>query len=263
MFKRKRILLILSLLIVILVVIVSFPEKRKQIKTDHFTFKFSPGIDTSKIHELASSLENNYARIGDDLKTRPSNDIEVNLYAQRWRYVKATGNWSASGNIEGISKLHFVEQAWGETDSKKVAIHEFAHTVTLKLLIDNETQPLDSKAFDKKFATFPTWLWEAISVYEADQFIDPKTLPFFSNGSYPNISELNNRSKGGKIYKVGYTVIEYILNKYGQEKLIELVKNYGSLSKVFGITDDQFCKGWYDFIKTKYLTQKDSSKNFP
>ena len=253
MSKRKRILLVLGLLVLTLVIIFFLPESRKQIKTDHFAFIFSGSIDTSKINVLASALESNYVRIGNDLKTIPSRNIEVNVYAQRWRYVKATGNWSASGNIEGISKLHFVEQAWGETDSKKVAIHEFAHTVTLKLLIENEPQPLDSKAFDNKFATFPTWLWEAMSVYEAVQLIDPKTLPFLSNGSYPTISELNNRSKGGKIYKVGYTLIEYILHQFGQEKLIALIKNYGSIPPVLGVTNEQFCKGWYDFVKQKYL----------
>lgn len=252
-FKGKRNFLILSLLILTMLVIFFLPENRKQIESTHFTFKFSQGIDTSKIYELANSLETNYARIGHDLKTSPSSNIEVNLYAQRWRYVKATGNWSASGNIEGISKLHFVEQAWGETDNKKVAIHEFAHTITLKLLIDNEAQPLDSKAFDKKFATFPTWLWESISVYEANQLVDPKTLPFLSNVSFPKISELNNRSKGGKIYEVGYTIIEYILHRYGQDKLIELVKNYGNISKTLGVSDDQFCQDWYAFVKQKYL----------
>ena len=256
MSQRKRIVLVLGFLLLIIVIIFFLPEKRKQIKTDHFTFIFSRSIDTSKINVLARALERNYARIGNDLKITPSNNIEVNVYAQRWRYVEATGNWSASGNIEGISKLHFVEQAWGETDSKKVAIHEFAHTATLKLLIDNEPQPLDSKAFDKKFATFPTWLWEAISVYEADQLIDPKTLPFLSNDSYPNISELNSRSKGGKIYKVGYTIIEYILHQYGQDKLIELIKNYGSVSKTFKVTDDQFCNDWYAFLKQKYVIAK-------
>jgi len=52
-----------------------------------------------------------------------------------------------------------------------VAIHEFAHTVTLKILFDHEPQPINSKNFDKKFSTFPIWLLEAISVYEAKQFV--------------------------------------------------------------------------------------------
>ena len=241
------------ILILALSIIYFSAENKKVIKTQHFTFRFSNSIDTATIIELANALERNYLRIGNDLKTEPSDNIETNIYAQRWKYIKATGNWSASGNIEGISKLHFVEQAWGESNSKKVAVHEFAHAVTLKLLIDNEAQPINSKDFDKKFSTFPTWLWEAISVYEAEQFVDPKTLPYLSNGQYPSIAELNNRLKGGKIYSCGYTIIEYILSKYGQDRFINLIKNYGDLKSTFNLSDSQFCKEWYEFVKDKYL----------
>jgi hypothetical protein len=251
--KIKKILIIIVILVLTGYAIISIPEKRKEIKTNHFTFLFSNSIDTSKIAELSNALENNYERVANDLKTNPSPDIEVNIYAQRWRYIKATKNWGGSGNIEGISKLHFVEQAWGETDSKKVAVHEFAHTVTLKLLLDLEPQPLNPKNFDRKFSTFPTSLWEAISVYEAQQFVEPKTLSYFAKGQYPDITELNNRLKGGKIYTCGYTIIEFILSRYGQSGLIKLIENYGDLKTTFNVTDEMFCKGWYEFIKTKYL----------
>ena len=251
--KLKKIFLLFTLVILLLIIIVIIPESRKEIKTQHFTFLFSSSIDTAKIAELSNALESNYLKVGDDLKTTPSGNIETNIYAQRWRYIKATGNWGGSGNIEGVSKLHFVEQAWGETDSKKVAVHEFAHTVTLKLLLDNESKPLDTKNFDKKFSTFPVWLWEAISVYEAQQFVDPRTLPYLNNGQYPGISELNNRLKGGKIYTCGYTIIEFILSRYGQGKFIDLIKNYGNLKTVVGVTEDEFCKNWYSFVKEKYL----------
>lgn len=249
----KKIALIAAILFLTVFLLISIPENRKSIKTRHFTFLFSSSIDTTKITELSDALESNYQRIGNDLKTTPSDNIEINIYAHRWRYIKATKNWGGSGNIEGISKIHFVEQAWGETDSKKVAVHEFAHTVTLKLLLDKETQPLNSKDFDKKFATFPTWLWEGISVYEAQQFVDPKTLPYLSNGQYPGITELNDRLKGGKIYSCGFTVIEYILFKYGQENLIKLIENYGDLKTTCNVTEEQFCNDWYAFVKTKYL----------
>jgi hypothetical protein len=251
--KLKKILLVISIIFLTVFIIVSIPENRKEIKTKHFTFLFSSSSDTTKIAGLADALESNYLRIGNDLKTIPADNIETNIYAQRWRYVKATKNWGGSGNIEGISKLHFVEQAWGETDSKKVAIHEFAHTVTLKLLLDHDSQLFNSKKFDNKFSTFPTWLWEGISVYEAQQFVDPKTLPYLNNGQYPTITELNNRIKGGKIYSCGYTIIEYILFKYGQENLIKLIENYGDIKTILNVTEEQFSNEWYEFVKTKYL----------
>lgn len=251
--RLKKTLLIITILFLTVFIIVSIPENRKQIKTKHFTFLFSSSIDTTKIAGLSDALESNYLRIGNDLKTTPADNIETNIYAQRWRYIKATKNWGGSGNIEGISKLHFVEQAWGETDSKKVAIHEFAHTVTLKLLLDHEPKPLNPKNFDKKFSTFPTWLWEGISVYEAQQFVDPKTLPYLNNGQHPTITELNNRIKGGKIYSCGYTIIEYILFKYGQENFIKLIENYGDLKSIFNVTEEQFSNEWYAFVRTKYL----------
>lgn len=251
--KNQKVLLFLSFIGLALFIIYFIPENRKVIRSKHFSFIFSVDIDKSTIGELANALEENYARIGADLKTTPSDSIQVNIYAQRWRYIKATGNWGGSGNIEGISKLHFVERAWGESNENKVAVHEFAHTVTLKLLLDQEVQPVNSKEFDKKFLSFPTWLWEAISVYEAEQFVDPNTLPYLRNGHYPSISELNSRLKGGKIYSCGYTIIEYTLYRYGQDKFINLIKNYGNLKNTFNISDDQFCKDWYAFVSDKYL----------
>jgi hypothetical protein len=252
--KKIRIAL---LIFVFLILVVSFfyfrPENKKEIKTEHFHFLFSSNINSATITELANALESNYSRIGNDLETKPPDGIEVDVYAERWHYIKATGNWSASGSIEGISKLHFVKQAWSESNNKKVAVHEFAHAVTLKLLLDNEGQPVDSKKFDQKFSAFPTWLWEGVSVYEAQQFVDPRTLPYLNNGQYPNIAELNSRLKGGKIYSCGYTIIEFILEKYGRDKLIELIKNYGDLKTTLGVTADQFCKDWYEFVKEKYL----------
>lgn len=249
----KKILSIFAILLLTIFIVISIPENKKSIKTEHFTFLFSSSIDSAKITELANTLENNYQRIGKDLETTPSENIEVNIYAQRWRYIKATKNWGGSGNIEGTARLHFVEQPWGETDIKKVAVHEFAHTVTLKLLLENEPEPLDSKNFDTKFSTFPTWLWEAIAVYEAQQFVDPKTLAYLSNGQYPDIAELNHRLKGGKIYSCGFTVIEYILLKYGQADFIRLIDNYGDLKTTFNVTEEQFSREWYEFVKSKYL----------
>lgn len=235
------------------IVAIACTVEESHLKTDHFSFKNKGNVDPQLILELANALEGNYARISNDLKTIPAEHIEVNIYASRWRYILATGNWTASGNIEGISKLHFVDQAWSESDSKKVALHEFTHAVVLKLLIDRESKPLDSKLFDEKFSTYPVWLWEAVSVYEAGQFTEPKSLPYVNGDSHPGLAELNIRSKGGKIYSVGYTIVEYIKFKYGNDKFIDLIGGYGDVQKVLNVSEAEFSNDWYAYLKMKYL----------
>ncbi|RVT78571.1 hypothetical protein EOD40_04880 [Flavobacterium sufflavum] len=251
--RTKKMILGCILLILITLILLFIPERRNELKTQHFTFFYSTSIDKSKIETLSKTLEGNYMRIQNDLKTTAAPNIITTVYANRWQYVKATKNWGGSGSIEGINKLHFMEHAWDEADSKKVTLHEFTHTVTLKLLLDIEKQPINNEVFDKKFLTFPIWLWEAISVYEAQEFINPKTLSYMNKVHYPSVTELNDRKKGGKIYSCGYTIIEYILEKYGQDKLISLIKNYGNLQTTFDSSNDQFFSEWYDFVQNRYL----------
>jgi hypothetical protein len=250
--KLRFILIIFSIILIVLSIIWNIPENKKEFKTQHFTFLFSSSIDSLSIVGLSKALKSSYSKIGNSFNTTPAENIQVNIYAQRWRYIKATGNWGGSGNIEGISKLHFVEKAWLDSEISKIAIHEFVHAVVLKLLIEREPKPLNAESFDKKFLTFPIWLWEALSVYGAEQFYEPKTLAYFNKENYPKIEELNNRSKGQKIYTCGYTIIEYILQEYGKDKLTELIESYGNLNNVLNVTEEKFSSNWYDFIKKKY-----------
>lgn len=223
------------------------------LKSSHFNFVIKGDIDAVKTTSLIHLLEENYSPVGRFLETRPDSPIEVNIYTSRLQYGFATGNWGASGSIEGTAKLHFMQQAWDEKNVGKIAVHEFTHTVTLKLLINQEPKPLNSKQFDNKFAAFPTWLWEGISIYEAKQFVDPRTLSFMANGHYPELAELNNRSKGQKIYQVGYILIEYILQKYGHDKLIALIKNYGNIPLTLNVSEKDFMKDWDAFVTKKYF----------
>ena len=239
-------------IILVLSIIATIPENRKEFKTTHFTFLFSSSIDSLSVVGLSKALEDSYSKISSNLNTTPAENIEVNIYAQRWRYIKASGHWNATGSIEGISKLHFIADDHLDTETSTIHIHEFVHAVFLKLLIDREPKPLNAKMFDEKFSTLPVWLWEGVSVFEAGEFHEPKTLAYFSNGRYPQISELNSRSDGQKIYTCGYTIIEYILEEYGKDKLIELIESYGDLKKVLNLTEEEFSSNWHHFIKNKY-----------
>lgn len=251
--KLYKIIIICSGIVLLFVLLINIPENRNEFTTPHFTFRYSSSIDSSSIVGLSKILESSYSKVGSNLQTSPAQHIEVNIYSQRWRYIQATKNWGASGSIEGISTLHFIENTWLDSEISKTAVHEFTHAVVLKLLIDREPHPLDVEGFDKKFSKLPVWIWEAVSVYEAGEFHDPKSLEYFKNGKYPQISELNNRSKGQKIYTCGYTLIEYILNTYGQDTLIRLIESYGDIQTILNITEEQFSKDWHTFLSEKYL----------
>ena len=248
---KKKIVIGVSALFFFIVAISLLPTSRKTIKTEHFTFVFSDKTDSQKVIEISKHIESNYLRIARNLRTSPSKNIEINIHANRWNYIKATKDFGASGIIVGPSKIHYIEKSLSE--SKQIAVHEFTHTVVLNLLINRESQPFNSKMFDQRFSSFPVWLWEAISVYESEQFIDPNHLEDLRKGKYPSIDELDTRYKGQKSYAYGYTLIEFILSKYGVEKLIELIENYGNLNKTLDITKEQFSKDWYVFVQKKYL----------
>lgn len=233
-----------------LIIFFLYSAETSEINTAHFRFKFDKQLDTGAIYKISASLESNFDSITNHLQTKPLKEIEVFIYSNRWNYLKATKNWSGSGNIEGVSKLHFLNEP--NTDIEKIAVHEFTHAIVLQLLL-NQSKDLSPEAFEKKFAEFPIWLWEAISVYEANQFVSPKTLAYFSTGNYPDLNELNQRLKGAKIYDTGYTIVEFILELYGREKLLYLFKNQGNIQLSFGITEKEFSKNWFEFAKKKYF----------
>ena len=251
--RKRKIIAVPTIVIIALLIFIIIPESKKEIRTQNFTFLFSSGIDSSRIYEISEVLEKKYLKVSNNLNTKPADNIEVNVYGERWRYIKSTGNWGASGSIEGVSKLHFVNNSGSDVNIGKIAVHEFVHAVVLKLLIDREPLPLDIKSFDEKFSKLPVWIWEGVSVYEAEQFYDPNTLEYFKNDEYPEISELNTRSKGQKIYTCGFTLIEYILKEYGQDKLVELIASYGDLENTFNVSEEQLARNWYKFINEKYL----------
>jgi len=248
--KRGRLIISLVLVIAILITLDAYARGRfeSEVMTSSEHFELS-GLATQQAQEVLNEMESSYDRIGRDLKAQPEALIRVYVYNNRWAYGRATGHWGASGNIEGSKMIHIL---WVGEETGQVAIHEFAHTVTLQLLIEHELQPLDAAKFDEKFASLPVWLWEGVAVYEANQAHNPMSFPYMKNGQYPSLQELSQTSKGAKIYDVGYTLVEFIESKWGHDRLIQLILEYGNAQKVLGVSDEQLSRLWSDFVRVKY-----------
>jgi len=112
----------------------------------------------------------------------------------------------------------------------------------------NENKEKFAKFFEEKFANeYPQWFWEAISDYEAG-IVNKISVKY---GMRKNLT-LKYLSNSNQIYNVGYTIIEYIVEKWGMEKLPGLITSYVDIKNVLNVSESDFEKGWVDFVNEKY-----------
>ncbi len=147
------------------------------------------------------------------------------------RYTGATGYVLGAEEI----RIFYTNQV------SLTAVHEFVHSVSIQI---NGSIPNN-----------PRWLWEAIALYETRDFVDPKTLPYMVSGNYPTLEELNidYNSSNHYIYSVGYTLLEYIVQAWGMDAVINLIETNGIINNILGILIQEFEAGWYQFIENEYL----------
>jgi hypothetical protein len=210
---------------------------------EHFNFILYDGLTPTDIIEISIALENNYSRIIDDLRLQSMPDVMVKIWANYNNFMDAmeadigTRYTGATGYIFGMTEFRI----YYNTQAPVAAVHEFAHLVTMQI--------------NNNIANNPRWLWEAVALYENNEFVDPKTLPYMASGDYPTLEELNadyNQSTQ-YIYSVGYVLLEYIVQTWGMDDVIGLIKNNGNLTSLLGITVQEFENGWYQFVEEKYL----------
>lgn len=254
MFKHSRILVILSVAFLFLEcsrdkgVFNSDNGEFIEYTSTNFQFYYTD-IDKNNITEMVKYTEDNYDRICKDLNPEKLSIIKIWLYTKinelhsdlHWPDAP---NWvlgsATSKNEIRMMSPNSPELAKSHTYNFMLSciVHELAHCVCVHI------NPI--------FGNNPRWLWEGVALYESGQFVNPKYLSYITNGSYPKLKELDN-ILDTRIYDIGYTYIEYIINKWGKESVVALIKSNGNLSLALGLSDKEFETGWYEFVRNKYL----------
>jgi len=239
---------------------ISVVDKLTELRTDHFIISYQ-GIYKEEAQDIADNLEENYDRIRTDLNDPDHDTIRVFVYPTQADFNKGTGllNSNANGTSRGPKEFHFLWTNWFNSifpnDPIKTAIHEFTHCVQLNILIKKAQVELangDKDQFDKLFEDkfvnkYPQWFWEAICDYEAG-IVNSMSVKY---GMRKHLS-LKDLNKSNQIYNVGYTIIEYIVEKWGKDKLPILITSYVDINAVLGVSESDFEKGWADFVDEKY-----------
>jgi len=258
------------LLVIILGIIVVFffsrmarnytvSHKTQMLKSEHFIISYN-GIYKSEAEKVSKHLENNYAQIRENLKDVKHDLIKVFVYGSQYKFNVATGlKENVKGTSRGPNEFHFVWTNWFNSlfpdDPLKTALHEFTHCVQLNILIDKTKETIitqDRRTFEKEFdknfaAEYPRWLWESISIFEAGE-VNSLSVKYAKSKNL-TLEDLNHSNQ---IYNIGYTIVEYLTQKWGKDMLPKLIASFGNIEKTLNITTEEFEKGWIAFLEEKY-----------
>jgi hypothetical protein len=216
------------------------------LNTAHFAFTYT-ALDKATIAQTAAALEAEFPRIVADLGGSAPPVIRVWLYSDHAELeraltplIGAIPSW-AIGAAPSRDQIHMMSPNHAGSGSYATMmtnlVHEFAHCITLH--------------HNRTIGNNPRWFWEAVAAYEARQQVDPKTVAYMAALTPPTFASLSSFDNN-RIYEVGYTIGEFIVTRWGQPKLAELVSNNANISVSLGMPQAQFEQEWFTFVRQRY-----------
>jgi hypothetical protein len=210
----------------------------------HFTFRYAP-MDAATIEATAAAVEAQHARIVSALGVPGMPAVTVTLYPDvdslRAGVAPIVGSIPAfaSGLVTGPTAIHVLSPrspAWVGDAGLTAIVHEFAHCASMVL--------------NPSIANNPRWLWESVALYEAGQVLDPRAFPYVTAGPFPTLAQLS-RIEDTRIYDVGGLIGAYVVDRWGEHGMRDLVRTNGGL-QALGVDEAAFVRGWHAYARERY-----------
>jgi hypothetical protein len=220
------------------------PESRGTYTSAHFRFEY-PAADQSHIVQTAARLEQDYVRILQDLGVPSMPLVVVALYGSHADMVAGAGpnvgvipSW-ATGLVSAVDRIHLLSPGAAGPSPRVTSdlVHEFAHCVSIQL--------------NRSIPNNPRWLWEAVAIYESGQRVDPRSLPYMIAERPPAFGQFSGFDNS-LVYDVGYTIAEFVVDRWSAAALRELVLANGDTQRVLQRSLPDFEVEWYAFVRQRY-----------
>lgn len=211
-------------------------------ETPHFSVR-AGGAGDVVVDEVADRLEAHYARVVTDLEVGSLRRVTVELWQDDASFYgemeRSLGQRysSATGYVTGPETIRLL----AVPQVARNAVHEFCHVASLYV--------------NPAFGNNPRWLWETVAVFENGEFVDPRSLGYMAAGRYPTLAQLDaDPNASRQVYEVGYTIGEFIVDRWGRPGLRRLIQRNGDTSAVLGLTPAAFQDEWSAFVRSRYLS---------
>ena len=230
----------------------------KQSETEHFIF-YAEKEDLPLVDSASEVLEARYDELLQKFHATLSGKTSILIFPDREAYRQGFASKGAPESWE-LPDSWLLGIAWQEDDTiyllssralktlstddsfEKTAIHEFTHMINYSINPE-----------------LPSYLEEGIAGYIAEEKVLYKVEAtmrwLYNTDRFPTIRELtlmDDTVEG--FYAVSYSYIEYIVETYGFEKVLEIMKASGDFSYLsyFDCTEAEFCDGWIQFVAENY-----------
>ena len=224
------------------------------IQTRHFDIHFyEDAYPTAKF--ASTVLESSYTEITNELNYMIQRRIPVFVYNsqndfQQTNITSGLISEGVGGFTEVFKNRIVIPFSGSYEDFRHVLHHELTHAVTFDMLYGNAFKSLVSR---QRLFSMPLWLAEGYAEYSSrhgwDYWSDMVVRDATINGYLAPPWALG----GYLAYKEGQAMVKYIADKYGEEKLGELLRKgkihltmNKTLKETLDITEEEF---WEDFSK--------------
>ncbi|MEJ2054056.1 MAG: DPP IV N-terminal domain-containing protein, partial [Calditrichaceae bacterium] len=228
------------------------------LQSEHFDVYFYPGgynIATFTANEAESS----YVKLKNDFKYEITERVSIILYKSHndFQQTNVVDAYLVEG-IGGVTELYknrvVIPYEGSLSQLRHVLHHELVHAVMNDMLYGGSVQSLISG----QVVPVPTWFAEGLAEYYSltwDTRLDMVVRDATISGYMPPIAYLSYYLA----YQGGASVFRYIAEKYGRQKISEILhkikgsfKFEGAFKSALGIDMKELTENWQKDLKKKY-----------
>ncbi|HOC25738.1 MAG TPA: DPP IV N-terminal domain-containing protein, partial [bacterium] len=229
------------------------------VQSEHFNVYYTDGGEEIAAFVLETA-EESYRHLQKSFRYQLTDRIKIILHNSHNDFQQTNVDLSepeeSVGGFTEFFKNRVVIPYDGEWEKfRHVIHHELTHAVMLQMLYGSGAQQIITGITQMQV---PLWFIEGLAEYESrgwdiesDMYMRDATV----NGYVPDIPYLN----AFLAYKGGQSVWNYMVERYGQEKVGEILgkvkvnKNFDrGLKQAIGLEVDDLTKRWHRYLKRKY-----------
>jgi len=235
------------------------------IVTDHFNVYFYSNEEEAA-RDAARMAERSYLKLSKILDHEIKEPVPLILYASHTDFQQTNAlpgliSEGTGGVTEFLKRRVLLPFTGSYAELEHVLTHELVHAFQVDILLGRERSPLSGRIA----YTPPLWFMEGMAEYLSISTVDNHTRMWLRDGAlegYLTTLDELEQTFDIRVYRFGQSVFEHIDQRYGTQKIGELLKGVGkrgSLERAvqasLGISLEDLSKQWTEQVRKTYLPQ--------